>query len=114
MSDCNALLASRDTLASDATLNWTADRSIYEWEGVNVGGDPRRVHQVSLKQLGLNGVIPAGLSELTALLELRITDIHLSGGLPAELGRLKELRELWLVGNGLTGKFRRGLVSLLA
>ena len=31
VSDCNALLASRDTLASDATLNWTADRSIFEW-----------------------------------------------------------------------------------
>ncbi len=34
VSDCDTLLAARDTLAGSATLNWEADRPIGEWEGV--------------------------------------------------------------------------------
>ena len=33
VSDCEALLASRDTLAGTATLDWSAERPIAEWEG---------------------------------------------------------------------------------
>ena len=43
VSDCEALLASRDTLAGTATLNWSADRPIAEWEGVVIEGVPEGV-----------------------------------------------------------------------
>ena len=38
VSDCEALLAARDTQAGSATLNWSAGMPIGEWEGVTVGG----------------------------------------------------------------------------
>ena len=34
VSDCDALLAARDTLAGSATLNWAANGPIREWEDV--------------------------------------------------------------------------------
>ena len=43
VSDCEALLASRDTLAGTATLNWSADTPIADWEGVVLEGTPQRV-----------------------------------------------------------------------
>ena len=41
VSDCEALLAGRDTLAGTATLDWSADVPIAQWEGVTVGGCDR-------------------------------------------------------------------------
>ena len=43
VSDCEALITSRDTLAGDATLNWSADLPVEEWEGITVEGTPKRV-----------------------------------------------------------------------
>ena len=43
VSDCNALLAARDTLAGSATLNWSADLAIEDWDGVRLRGSPSRV-----------------------------------------------------------------------
>ena len=40
VSDCEALLASRDTLAGTVALNWSADTPIADWEGVTVEGTP--------------------------------------------------------------------------
>ena len=37
VSDCNTLLAARDTLAGSATLNWSADLAIEDWDGVTAG-----------------------------------------------------------------------------
>ena len=38
ISDCEALLAARDTLAGTAALNWSADTPIADWNGVALGG----------------------------------------------------------------------------
>ena len=40
-SDCDALLAARDTLAGSATLNWSANLALEDWDGVTVGGSSR-------------------------------------------------------------------------
>ena len=42
VSDCNILLAARDTLAGTASLNWSASTSINDWEGVTVDGSQPR------------------------------------------------------------------------
>ena len=39
ISDCEALLATEDTLAGSASLNWSEDTPIGQWEGVSLGGD---------------------------------------------------------------------------
>ena len=51
--DCEVLLSARDTLAGSATLNWSADTPIAHWDGVTVGGTPRRVTELNLENKGV-------------------------------------------------------------
>ena len=49
VSDCEALLAARDTLAGTATLDWAANAPIAKWDGITAGGSPMRVTGLNLK-----------------------------------------------------------------
>ena len=106
VSDCAALLGIKHTLAGDATLNWSEQLPIDEWEGVSVGGEdvPLRVTEVQLDGLGLTGEIPAALSALSALEGLWLHDNRLTGRIPAELGTLVNLQWLWFYDNRLSGE----------
>ena len=72
MSDCEMLLAARDTLAGAASLNWAADNLVTLWDGVTVAGTPRRVTALFLHQKGLTGEIPAELGNLSNLTTLSL------------------------------------------
>ena len=63
MADCGTLLAARDSLAGTATLNWSADFPIADWNGVVVGGTPGRATELRLSGLGLTGQIPPELGD---------------------------------------------------
>ena len=69
VSDCEALLDAKDTLRGTATLNWSVSASIIsQWDGITVGGTPRRVIWLQLNFNQLTGEIPpelGGLSNLT-------------------------------------------------
>ena len=67
VTDCEALLAARDTLAGTATLNWSADTPISDWEGVTVEGPPQRVMELDLTDKQLSGSIPSALGNLSSL-----------------------------------------------
>ena len=112
VSDCEALLASRDTLAGSAMLNWSADVPIAEWDGVTVGGTPERVTRIDLRDKGLAGTIPAELGRLASLQGLDLTSNQLSGPIPTELGNLPNLQWLFLWGNRLSGPIPSELGSL--
>ena len=101
--DCEALLDARDTLAGTATLDWSSDMPISDWEGVGVGGGPKRVTWVALRDVGLNGMIPASLGRLSMLRQLSLRSNDLRGGIPASLGDLVNLERLLLHNNRLTG-----------
>ena len=103
VSDCETLLAARDTLAGTATLNWLADTPINQWDGVNLDGTPLRVTRLSLVSKELTGVIPAELGNLLKLRYLDIPQNQLTNEIPAELGNLKDLESLYLARNELTG-----------
>ena len=103
-SDCGMLLAARDTLAGTASLNWSADTPITEWNGVVLGGTHGHVTELDLGALGLNGRIPKELGSLANLRYLRLWSNQLTGEIPPELGRLSNLRYLWLWSNQLTGE----------
>ena len=104
IADCQALLAGRDTLTGTATLNWATDMSITQWEGVGLGGTPRRVTRLNLAGKGLGGMIPVELGRLSMLthLNLRSND-GLTGEIPNTLGNLGNLRVLNLHSNSHTG-----------
>ena len=97
--DCQVLLQGRDTLAGNATLNWSTDIPIARWQGIIVEGSPLRVVELQLQSASLSGQIPPQLGALSALriLSFRIND--LIGGIPPELSGLSELRKLDLHGN---------------
>ena len=67
MRDCINLLAVKDSLSGAATLNWSLDTPISDWNGVNVTGTPGRVTGLDLSVLGLDGSIPPGLWKLDSL-----------------------------------------------
>ena len=103
VSDCDALLAARDTLAGTATLNWSVDTPITDWTGIVVDGTPGRVIELHLNRVGLTGEIPIELGSLSNLRYLNLSDNRLTGGIPMELVGLVNLQSLYLVGNRLTG-----------
>ena len=101
--DCETLLAIRDALAGGAELDWSADRPIAEWDGVELSGAPPRVSSLKLVERGLSGVIPSEFGRLTQLRELDLGFNYLTGVIPPELGGLTQLSILWLVNNYLHG-----------
>ena len=103
-SDCGMLLAARDTLAGTASLNWSADTPITEWNGVVLGGTHGHVTVLDLVALGLNGRIPKELGSLANLQGLSLWGNQLTGEIPPELGGLSNLEWLLLDGNQLTGE----------
>ena len=101
VSDCEALLVARDTLAGTATLNWSVDIPISYWEGVLLAGLPLRVTELLLEWEELPSgtrrgrVIPLGN--------------QLSGEIPPELGSFAYLEWMQLSGNQLSGCIPEGL-----
>ena len=112
VSDCEALLASRDALAGSASLNWSADIPIEEWDGITIGESFGRVTWVDLSFRGLTGTIPGELSRLSELDGLALVDNQLSGKIPSELGDLQKLRTLYLHFNQFSGEIPRELSYL--
>ena len=120
--DCETLLRIRNRLAGHAVLNWNASTSIAEWQGVNLGGWPLRVHELQLPNAGLIGALPPELGDLT---ELRYLDLAnwgsgislttpngLTGAIPPEMGQLTKLEHLSLSKLYLSGAIPAELGSL--
>ena len=105
MADCETLLGLRDALSGTTLLDWAADTPIEDWDGVTVSGSPKRVTELALDESGLNGEVPGGLGQLTALTVLSLSGNSLRGSIPdgAELGSLSNLTELSIGNNQLTG-----------
>ena len=101
--DCQTLLNIRDTLAASPPLNWSEDRPIAEWEGVEIGGSPLTVLRLDLRNRALTGVIPHELTTLTQLQALNLSWNFLSGSVPPELSRLTNLQVLDFHANYLSG-----------
>ena len=110
--DCALLLAAKDTLRGTAALNWSATTPITDWTGITVSRAPKRVTNLNLDSMSLNGSIPAELGGLSALRELRLAWNRLTGTIPPELGRLTQLAQLVLGGNRLTGAIPPELGSI--
>ena len=103
VSDCETLLAARDALAGTATLDWSVNTPITQWEGVALRGTPQRVARLALSNKGLNGTIPSGLGGLEMLTYLNLRSNDLTGSIPSTLGNLGNLTYLNLHTNQLSG-----------
>ena len=112
VSDCNSLLAARDALAGSATLNWSASTPIADWDGITVGGRPRRVTGLQLHDSQLTGAIPNEMGSLANLQSMSLSSNQLTGPIPAWLGDLTDLYGLSLWGNRLSGPIPTSLGDL--
>ena len=112
VSDCDALLAVKDTLAGTASLNWSADTPIARWEGLTLLGTPERVAGLNLINESLDGVIPSELGDLSMLAKVDLRNNKLSGSIPSSLGRLSQLTTLNLRSNQLGGSIPGSLGRL--
>ena len=112
VADCEALLKSRDILSGDASLNWSEDTAIAEWDGVRLGGTPQRVTQLYLVRQGLDGTVPGSLGSLTGLTGLYLHRNELTGPIPPQLGELSSLVHLTLHRNRLSGAMPAALGDL--
>ena len=116
--DCEALLDARDTLAGTATLNWSADTPITEWDGIRGGrypsleGTPPRVTRLYLHGRGLNGTISGDLARVTELTWLYLHRNDLTGEIPGDVASLPSLERLYVYDNELTGGVPVGSASL--
>ena len=112
VSDCEALLAARDTLAGTGTLNWSGSTAIGSWDGVTLGGSPPRVTKLVLRDSQLAGTIPLELGSLANLVELDLGDNRLTGPIPSALASLTNLEILSLTRNQLSGSIPPGFSGL--
>ena len=103
VSDCETLLLAENTLAGSGGLNWSVDIPIEDWDGVVIGGTPRRITELILDTRELTGTIPAEVANLSELTYLNLSHNRLTGSIPSELGDLSNLTELWLSENQLSG-----------
>ena len=93
--DCNALLDAKATLAGAAALNWSKDTAMSSWDGIRLGGNPRRVQMLLLTDKDLDGSIPAMLGNLAELRRIDLDENELTGPIPPQLGMLKKLTHLY-------------------
>ena len=101
--DCELLLQLSDTLAGAGSLNWSSATPIKDWDGVTVGGAPKRITRLNLANQSLTGELPPRLVDLEALTELRLNGNSLTGRIPSELGLLRNLTHVYASGNSFTG-----------
>ena len=113
--DCETLLSIEDALrgtGSAQTLNWSATTPVSSWDGVRLGGTPRRVTILKVQRRGLAGSIPPEIGNLDKLVDLWLYVNELRGPLPAELGNLADLETLMLANNNLSGQIPLALNNL--
>ncbi|XP_047095279.1 protein MALE DISCOVERER 2-like isoform X2 [Lolium rigidum] len=112
-----ALLRFRETVEADpsgALAGWNgADASPCSWFGVECSDDGRVVG-LNLANLGLKGMLPPEIGQLTSMQSLILHKNFFYGIIPTEIGDLRELKVLDLGYNNFNGPIPSELVNILS
>ncbi|KAH7657110.1 Non-specific serine/threonine protein kinase protein, partial [Dioscorea alata] len=102
-----ALLQFKNDITQDpfgALASWNASLHFCDWNGVSCDHLRGRVTVLNLQSQGLVGSLSPHTANLSALIEIRLSNNSLHGPLPQEIGRLSSLRMLGLDTNSFTGE----------
>jgi len=134
--ECRLLLRAKKSLDPDGVLNWSRERKVKRWAGVELSDDGVHIvgldlshraltgrlspllgrlvflEEIDMGHNELTGSIPPELGNLAALRRLNLNHNRLGGKIPPELGRLNNLEKLELAGNNLRGKIPNALENL--
>ncbi|XP_027185103.1 probable LRR receptor-like serine/threonine-protein kinase At3g47570 [Coffea eugenioides] len=113
--DQSSLLALRAHISVDPlqilAKNWSVGSSVCEWIGVTCGSRHHRVTALNIANMGLVGIIPPQLGNLSFLVSLNMTMNNFHGELQHEFAGLRRLKLLNLSFNNLEGEFPRWIGS---
>ncbi|XP_048446298.1 LRR receptor-like serine/threonine-protein kinase EFR isoform X2 [Pyrus x bretschneideri] len=107
--DQSALLALKAYITSDPqnilTANWSSasNSNICNWVGVTCSARHHRVTALNLSYMGLAGVIPPHLGNLSFLVALGLQNNSFHGPLPQELSHLRRLKAINFGNNNFMG-----------
>ncbi|XP_042946553.1 probable LRR receptor-like serine/threonine-protein kinase At3g47570 [Carya illinoinensis] len=94
--DQSALLSLKAHISFDPqnhlTNNWTTNTSVCNWVGVICGSRHYRVMVLNLSFMGLVGIIPPHIGNLSFLVSLSIQNNSFHGSIPIELSHLTRLK----------------------
>ncbi|XP_054813344.1 receptor kinase-like protein Xa21 [Prosopis cineraria] len=92
--------------------SWSNSSSICNWVGVMCDSHHERVIALNLGEMGLKGILPSKIGNLSFLLELDLHSNNLYGELPKELIQLHKLQILNLSYNEFNGEIPIWIGSL--
>ncbi|KAM0953432.1 putative protein kinase RLK-Pelle-LRR-XII-1 family [Dioscorea sansibarensis] len=105
--DGMALLQFKNDITQDpfgALASWNTSLHFCDWKGISCDPLLERVTVLNLQSQGLVGSLSPHTANLSALIEIRLSNNSLHGPLPQEIGRLASLRMLGLDTNSFTGE----------
>ncbi len=91
----------KSDLRGSRKLNWWSGRSLDKWDGIKI--QEGRVTELSLPNQNLDGILPIGIGNLSALKTLDLSFNSLTGTIPASLNNLTSMTKWRLAGNSLSG-----------
>ncbi|KAH6787265.1 hypothetical protein C2S52_006817 [Perilla frutescens var. hirtella] len=106
--DRASLFALKSLITSDPhnilTKNWTTKTSICNWIGVTCDSFHTRVIELNISSMGLEGIIPPEIGNLSSLISLDMNDNLFYGPIPPSIFNMSLLEVLTLKHNGLSSR----------
>ncbi|KAJ7947131.1 Receptor-like protein kinase [Quillaja saponaria] len=107
--DQSALLALKSSVSLEnphnlLAKNWSTNSPFCTWIGVTCGIRHKRVKILNLTNMGLSGIIPSQLGNLSFLVNLDLTNNYFHGHIPIELSMLPRLKLVNLSHNMFSGE----------
>lgn len=100
--DSIAMVSLYNAVGEGSSIDWDFNTPISTWNYVQTNNDGC-VTRLSLSNVGLSGVLPQEIGEMSDLQQLWLAQNDLSGEIPASIGNLLNLQLLFLHYNNLSG-----------
>ncbi|EEF35319.1 serine-threonine protein kinase, plant-type, putative [Ricinus communis] len=114
LTDLSALLVLKEHSNFDPFMskNWSSATSFCHWYGVTCSERHNRVVALTLSNMGIKGIVPPHIGNLSFLVHIDMSNNSYSGHLPNELGNLHRLKFMNFSNNSFVGEIPSSLAML--